>query len=71
MPKGIQTGSYSVPEIKQGSSFAQVPDANVSARGDMPATGTPANAGTQGYKGPAEMTFENKSTAHISKLGPK
>lgn len=70
MPKGPETKSYSVPEVKQGAGYAQVPDANVSARGDMPAMvgGVPA---TQGYKGPAEAVFENKKTAYVSKLGPQ
>lgn len=68
MPKGIQTGSYSVPETVKGASYAHVPDANVSARGDSPAK--PAMASPQGYRGPAEAGFQNKSTANVSKLGP-
>lgn len=71
MPKGIQTGSYSVPETVKGASYAQVPSVNMSARGDSPAK--PMAAGTQGFRGAAENIkgYWTKATAFISKLGPQ
>lgn len=70
MPKGPETGSYSVPKVAGGAGYAQVPPASLGARGDRPTPGSPANPGTQGYKGPAEAPVYSKSTANISKLGP-
>lgn len=67
--KGYETSKHSVPSHVEGAKYAEVSDVNLSARGDMPQVppGVPA---TQGYRGPAEAGFENKSTNFISKLGP-
>lgn len=67
--KGYETAKHGMPSIKEGAGYVQVPDVNMSARGDMPkeANGVPS---TQGYRGPAEAGFDNKSTSNISKLGP-